>query len=766
MRNRKNILRDDIPNLLLLGILFAIASASIATADWTDGLWALFTIALLGVATSYLITSADFSDGFAFLMSSIYGIFVIGAKLIRLLPEHLTLSERIMALWQRIVEWIWMVAGAEDNEDTIIFVLLLGLLFWFLSYDAVRNLFRHQRLWRAVLPAGLALVANVYYYYDPSKMAVWVILYLFFALVLATRMTGIAREWLWHHRSAGFTSNARSNLILTGVVVTVALLFLAWAAPAASASSRAASAWERASDWDRIRDSWNRLFGTLRGGRIIVADYYGGARLRLGGPINLSDELVMRVAAREGFRYYWRSRLFDTYENGSWVGVSQDQIYDEYGALPYEEESYLLRQNVHQSFEIYIRSSRLTYAASQPLSVSVPVRVEVIYTDEGRGLGTPLAVYAEDLLTEGEIYNAISSVSNASENDLLNAGADYPAWVVDTYLQLPPEITDRTYDLAAEIAAPYDNPYDIANAIEDYMREEMIYNEQIESPPNDVDPVDYFLFESREGYCIYYASSMAIMLRTQGIPSRVAAGFAQGMIEQPDYYVAGQNTYAVAESDAHTWVEVYFPDYGWAEFEPTTNELPIERSTATLGEGTEEGGGTSEEAEIPSLSADSETEFESEDRGFDTADIGRRPIIQGLLRILRTVFWIAVVAGVFIGGIFGFIYWAEHRSLRNLSLISRTYARLNLYASWMRLYFVPGATPFERARELIVAVPGGEETIRCIVKLYVKEQYAQSTLTAEETGEVAAVANSWRDIRPLFLRQVFRRRLAKYWTSK
>ena len=96
-------------------------------------------------------------------------------------------------------------------------------------------------------------------------------------------------------------------------------------------------------------------------------------------------------------------------------------------------------------------------------------------------------------------------------------------------------------------------PYDRAKAIETWLRSNIVYNETIPQPPADQDPVDWLLFDLREGYCNYYASAMIMMLRTLGIPARMAAGFAQGTWD------AAQNAYTVQERDAHTWVEVFSP---------------------------------------------------------------------------------------------------------------------------------------------------------------------------------------------------------------
>ena len=137
------------------------------------------------------------------------------------------------------------------------------------------------------------------------------------------------------------------------------------------------------------------------------------------------------------------------------------------------------------------------------------------------------------------------------------------------YLQLPPSVTPETIALAADLVNRFDNPFDQSIAIRNYLRRAIAYNDQIAAPPPNVDPVHYVLFDLREGYCNYYASAMAIMLRSQGVPARIVQGYAQGEYNEEDGF------YRVRANNAHTWVEVYFPAYGWIQFEPTAS-LPLE----------------------------------------------------------------------------------------------------------------------------------------------------------------------------------------------
>jgi hypothetical protein len=156
-----------------------------------------------------------------------------------------------------------------------------------------------------------------------------------------------------------------------------------------------------------------------------------------------------------------------------------------------------------------------------------------------------------------------------SADQLAAAGAGYPADIRSTYLQLPASLPERVRSLATRLAGSAANPYEVAMRIQNYLRVTYAYTLDVPPPPDGRDVTDYFLFEAPGGFCSYYATAMAVMLRTQGIPARVATGFATG---EYDYT---HNAYAVTASSAHAWVEVYFPAFGWIEFEPTASQSPF-----------------------------------------------------------------------------------------------------------------------------------------------------------------------------------------------
>ncbi|MFC0014498.1 MULTISPECIES: DUF3488 and DUF4129 domain-containing transglutaminase family protein [Allobacillus] len=145
--------------------------------------------------------------------------------------------------------------------------------------------------------------------------------------------------------------------------------------------------------------------------------------------------------------------------------------------------------------------------------------------------------------------------------------------VPEPYLQLPETLPDRVYELTEEIIAGKENRYDQVKAVEQYFsRNGYVYEtKDVPVPDDDQDFVDQFLFETQRGYCDHYSTSMVAMLRSAGIPARWVKGFTGGEMTQQTDLANDKDltTYEVQNNNAHSWVEVFFPDVGWVPFEPT-----------------------------------------------------------------------------------------------------------------------------------------------------------------------------------------------------
>jgi protein-glutamine gamma-glutamyltransferase len=182
-------------------------------------------------------------------------------------------------------------------------------------------------------------------------------------------------------------------------------------------------------------------------------------------------------------------------------------------------------------------------------------RRSYLFRDEGGSLYNPFRNYAQLR------YFGFSRLPAINAAKLRAATAQYPEQIRTQYVQLP-VLDPRIAALAKFITAQARTPYDKSISVENYLRTRYTYTLNLAGKPGD-DPLAHFLFETHSGHCEYFASAMAIMMRTLGIPSREVNGFLPGEFND----LAGD--YIVRASDAHSWVEVYFPGEGWVTFDPT-----------------------------------------------------------------------------------------------------------------------------------------------------------------------------------------------------
>ena len=306
------------------------------------------------------------------------------------------------------------------------------------------------------------------------------------------------------------------------------------------------------------------------GTRGSATSYYGfGQEMDLRVRGDLSDALVMRVRASSPAM--WRGIIFDTYDGVAWHG-DKGTDHRSLGdfppyAYPSEFRSLGPRQTVTQTFYVEAEQANVIFAAGQPDSV---------WHDGDVSIDSLGGLRLDSTLTPGTVYSVVSSRGAASPPELRALPQEAPPEPIQRYLQLPSDLPDRVDDLAREITADATSDYDRVKAIEAYLARNFEYNIDSPVPPPGRDAVDHFLFDTDVGFCEQFASATAVMLRTLGIPARVVAGYTPG----------GRNPFTgyheVRASDAHSWVEVWFPRFGWYEFDPTFDIPPAQTSIAEM----------------------------------------------------------------------------------------------------------------------------------------------------------------------------------------
>jgi transglutaminase-like putative cysteine protease len=310
------------------------------------------------------------------------------------------------------------------------------------------------------------------------------------------------------------------------------------------------------------------------GGYSIGTDFSSGFsdHVQLGqiGQIQQSNAVVMHVqidgdlAGRYDLR--WRGVALSDFDGHSWSKPREqsalDRSFDDSFQIPQLQKWSLTshvapvlagQQIIHYRVLMEPIGTNVLFLAPWARSVSGTYRL--LAADSGG------AVYNFDTQRAVSRYEAYSDIAAPPVDELRAAGQNLPREIAATYLRLP-LVDPRVPRLAEQITSGARNNFDKAAGLEQYLKTRFGYTLDLpRTPPKD--PIANFLFERKQGHCEYFASSMAVMLRTLGIPSRVVNGF------RSDEFNDLTGNYVVRAKDAHAWVEAYFPGYGWQTFDPT-----------------------------------------------------------------------------------------------------------------------------------------------------------------------------------------------------
>jgi len=279
------------------------------------------------------------------------------------------------------------------------------------------------------------------------------------------------------------------------------------------------------------------------------------------GEIQQSGAVVMHIQI-EGdqngaFDLKWRGITLNLFNGTSWSNPHEQHFVRRVGGrfvLAGQETPPVSPAIIHYRVLMEPVASSVFFLAPMPLTLEGNYRV--VSTDNAG------AVFDPDPEHPVNSYEARSNIGQPTPTQLRAVSQNYPPEVLLNNLQTPGTLDPRIARLAEQITGSETNNYDKAGAIERYLRTNFKYTLQLPRTLNR-DPLAAFLFERKQGHCEYFASSMAVMLRSIGIPSRVVNGFRTGEFNDLT------SQYLIRASDAHSWVEAFFPDYGWISFDPT-----------------------------------------------------------------------------------------------------------------------------------------------------------------------------------------------------
>ena len=728
---------------LLLALLMLIAvTEGLNAAAWSEGLEVVRLAMLGGALLSFMLALTRWDGAFPVIYSALASIAWITTLFTQLIFSGLAMREGALELLQRNVTWLRALVQGAPAADNLIFVTQLSILGWWIGYLAIWSLFRHQRVLNAVLPAGVALVVNAYYASAP--MTGHLILYGAAVLLLAIRVELARNETRWQMTRVRYAPDITLDFLRSGLAFTALVIILAWGMPDVSQNLTVEHLLRPfEGPWRRIEDTWNRMYQSLNYSRSAAIVSTFGKSMTFGGPVNLTDHPIFDAEIAE--RSYWRAAVYDEYAGAGWQNTSPDIVVIDSSESLGEPAVQDTREITSTIYPLE-QGQELIFAPPQPQRISVPVTADyraVPAADERQEPARVVSLLRSRIrLNSSTGYQVVSAVSDASPVELRADTTLYPDWISEQYLQLPESTPARVRELAISTVANLGNPYDKAEAIEKLLRT-YSYNQGIAAPPAGQDGVDYFLFDAKEGYCDYYASAMVVMLRAVGVPARFVVGYTPGQVKERNEASEGPEQYRILERNAHAWPEVYFPSYGWIQFEPTASEPPLARPTPEEQDALDSGMLPDQRPDEPDLEP-LIPESEASEIGSESAHMP-----SAFERWLRSNWgWLAtgfaIVAAV-IGGI-RYFRWQQVSLFRDREVLARLFALLGLWAARLRVRWRASETPLERAAAFNERLPEAAPAVDAITGLFVAQQYGRQQPAPEE---ISSLARLWEQLQPL-----------------
>lgn len=780
-------------SILVLALM--TAAYQLVVTRWIDSLYIILTITLLGSILGVALGYSRFKIMLVFVFALLYGLLVVSWQLLLTMELEPSWLIRLQNLGNTLNNAFIQLLGGEPVRSPYFFLTFIAIIFWGLSLLAGYVMVRHRNPWLTILPVGVLSVVIYIYGSEASLSAGYLATYLFLALILISRNFINEKQTQWSQTQVQVPTLVDFDFMRVTLIVTIILVVFAWQLPVmVNALPSLQDAWVKmARSWEALNVTAENAFAAIKPSAQLVQGYYDDFH-SLGRGNTRSEDLFMLVNAPTRpvgvVRYYWRARSYDRYLDGVWHNSEAETRI----STPEEADWRIPVYQGRWEAEFQVTTSSLIstlYLPVETVWVSRPNKMISISNPDG-SLDI-LATHADPQLKADSTYEARSYLGNFTLEELRQAGTDYPAWVTDRYLQLPPTITSRTVELAEFISEGQENPHDVAAAVTVWLRENIEYSNTVPSIPENVDPVDWFLFDLGRGFCNYYASAEVVLLRVLGIPARLSVGYAQGDrvigringLEPPE---AGHEFYRVLERDAHSWPEVYFPTYGWVEFEPTLSQEPLVRPLSRQATG------------LPSMVEDSPDSLVG-DMAFEAELDKREFLLDREYQRLRSqmeetnpppsqTYEVILYALILLLGIIG-LWWFIRASRRrevpklpvlvetgmqrmglsvpgfirrwsrqaSLAPLDRAFHEINLALKRVGSPPLPADTPLERGFKLIQALPETAVPVQMLIREY------QASVYSPIPGSWVLVMPGMRLIRRLstlaFLRRMLPRKLSK-----
>lgn len=726
--------RDGWLTLLLTVLIIYITVVSIQSVQpvWASGLETLTTGMALGIVLGYIATQQNLiPNGWMHFIATVLG--VAGSF-------QLTANEALggarLDLFRNTAVWFQRAFTPNaSSADNSVFLLFLTTLTFLLAYMTMWLVFHARRPWLAVVANAVVLLINLNQ--TTNDEFYFLIVFLVLTLLLLVRFTLAENVRHWRRTGLRFSPDLGWDFMQAGAIFAVIVTLLPNLLPIAQPDPALVNYWNSSSSpLAAIESRMQNLFSGVNGRGQGGLSFFS-SNLPLVGNVDLPSTQILHYTVTNPLQsdpsQYLITETFSNYDGiDNWTrGQTSDLSYNANQTQPSSTSAYQLDtynivfDAVPAGGERYILAP-----GSSAASFSIPSFSQMsVLTHE------PVTWLSQRPLGDGDGYVATGYVSTASVSQLdaipypqqaAVAGQNvYPQPILDEYLPAGPPVSDLVASTAQQVTKGSPNMYQAAVALQDYLRT-FTYNAHNPNPPAGKDATVWFL-QRKEGFCTFFASAMALMGRSLGMPTRVVSGYTGGSFDDKTH------TYIVRGSQAHTWTQVYFGKYGWVNFEPTASFTPFFRPQ------TNGGSGQTGPSVIPGSKATGTPHDSRQPKPGSTTTTQATLQDSGLVRVGLGVFIVLLLALLALAAL-----WVWWRSLfRAYSPAAASFARLILLGVWAGAPPHPSQTPRAYAQRLASVAPERSAEIEQVSALYARERWGDP-LTPDEISDVPALYDRGR----------------------
>ena len=741
--------------LVLLGIAVYSVVFSIIFANWVDFSYILLVSTAMGLLLGFCVAKIKwFPQAILHLAVVLLGHW-LSIWLVSTFAYHISWL-LLLANLRSVIFGGFTSAVPSNNE--MVFLFYLTFLSFFLAYFGVWLIYRAHLPWLVALIYCAIMLVNLNYIKQDLSYLMIIMLAALSLLIVRMHLVNQLAQWTSEglYIDHVWLQNISRRFVQIGAFFTLLILIISLMLPMVSQPTSGNTFWNNLDNiWAHITHGQFLLAnpGTLLQPYEPPANFFGD-QLSITGGVNLpTGQVLYYTTSPKSQPQYLEGLTYDNFDGHTWTSTTNTSSQFEANRnIPIEATN--SRQQITTNVTINkppVGTKHYIFAPAQPLSFSIPT---TLY-----GNSVITAWTQQSPLTQGENYQAISSISVATTQDLSAVQLNqYNSTLLSnlgqSQVQTP---TDLKYfpivqnTLKQWIQGSTD-VYSQVKAIESHLSDKTQFAYSVTNPPvpTNVDAVAWLL-QTHQGYCTYYSTAMVVMARMLGIPARIVNGFTQGSLLNKS-----SNIWVVNGADAHSWVQVYFPGYGWINFDPTPGySAPVGQTSqhsappVKTPSPTRPTPITKTGHQKPQLQPTPRSIVSDTGKNISSKDAIDR---QNLLLELSLVILFGSLA------VFGLALLKRYKDGKSGASITASM----VYRRVCRLGVMIGAppqrwqTPYEYYRMLGQRYPRAAAPMRRITELFVRERWAPPH-QAPDPSEEQALEKLWHQLRNTMIRSFFAR---------